>query len=161
MRLLPIREHMSFFHKLAEISADFFIEQNQEQAEKLTREKIIFLQEKELTERLRDPNCEVFCFEHNNELIGFAEVSLEEECFPDEDLPETCMRVLAFYISPKFRKQHLGSLVFKLLKQWGHEKKAAIMEIEMDNDSHGNQFISKQGLELVGTGARNVYRAFI
>lgn len=161
MRLLPIREHMSFFHGVSEMKADCFIEHEKPQAQKLTKEETVALQENALTEALSDPSYQVFVFENNSELVGFAEVSLEEKCFPDEDLPEVCMRVLTFYIDPKFRHQHLGSTVFKLLKQWGHEKEAALMEIEVDNDSYSNQFVSKQGLELVGSGVRNIYRAFI
>lgn len=161
MRLLPIREHMSFSGGVAEMKADCFIESEQSQVQKLTKEEIVTVQKNELAEALHDPNYQVFIFENNNELVGFAEVNLEEKCFPDEDLPEVCMRVLTFYIDPKFRHRHLGSTVFKLLKQWGHEKEASLIEIEVDNDSYSNQFVSKQGLELVGSGVRNIYRAFI
>ena len=108
------------------------------------------------------PTTRVFLIQSQQEIIGYAEVQLEEECFPDEDLPELCLKVYGFYIAPEKRKQKLGSEAFKLLRQWGREHKAALVEIEVNKGlASSNAFFKEQGLELVGSGKDNVFRGFI
>ena len=115
-----------------------------------------------LQEKLLDSSRELFLIESNNQFIGFAEANLEEECNPDEDLPEMCVKVYSFYIKPEERNHMLGSQAFRLLRQWGHDQKAALIETEVSKDlAFSNKFLAEQGLELVGSGPRNVYRGFI
>ncbi len=103
-----------------------------------------------------------FFIEHMGKNIGFSEVQLEEECFPDEDLPEMCLKIYAFYIAPSYRGQHLGREAFKLLRQWGRDNEAALVETEVNKTlEFSNDFMKEQGLELAGSGPRNVWRGFI
>jgi len=130
--------------------------------EKKSRESIRRECEKLLHERLVDSNREFFLFEKGHGFVGFSEVLLEEKCFPDEDLPELCVKVISFYIDPSNRGEKLGSTFFQLLRHWGRDQKAALIEMEVPAHPIGaNEFLLHQGLELVGTGARNCYRAFV
>lgn len=105
---------------------------------------------------------ETFLIEHENSIIGFSDIELEEECFPDEDLPEVCLKVHAFFIKPEYRGKSLGSQAFKLLRQWGRDNKAALIEIDVNkNNECSHQFLENQGLELVGSGPKDVFRGFI
>ena len=70
------------------------------------------------------------------------------------------MQVLVFYILEKFRRHHHGEHAFKLLRQYGRDKKVALVEIDADTE-HAKMFIAKQGLELIGKGVHNTYRGFI
>ncbi len=107
-----------------------------------------------------DATCQLFLFEHNGTTVGFSKVYLDQECFPDEDLPELCLHILAFYILPEFRRHHLGEMAFKLLRQWGRDNKAALIEIEADSDESG-RFLKEQGLDLVGKGVHRLFRGFV
>ena len=40
-----------------------------------------------LEKKLHHPGLRFFVFKNQQDYIGFAEVALESECFPDEDLP--------------------------------------------------------------------------
>ncbi len=121
-----------------------------------------FLREQKLTEELDKRPHARFLIEYKNATIGFAEVELQEECFPDEDLPEMCLKIYAFYIAPNVRGQHLGRQAFKLLREWGRDNKAAILETEVNKTlEFSNDFMKEQGLELAGAGQRNVWRGFI
>lgn len=162
MRLLPLKEHQNYFENCLEMLCDFLVEQEVETGEKENQEALCQKARRELEERLFDSNHEIFLFENGRSIVGFAEVLIEEECFPDEDLPESCVKVLYFYIVPQARRKKLGSAFFKLVRTWGRDKEMALIEIEVPNyPVEVNQFLEKQGLELVGAGARNCYRAFI
>ncbi len=103
-----------------------------------------------------------FLIECENKIVGFAAARLEEECFPDEDLPEICEKVSAFYIAPEFRGKTLGRQAFKLLRQWGRDNKAAIIEIAINKDLDSSRmFLKEQGLELAGSGKKDLFRGFI
>lgn len=162
MRLLPLKEYQSYFPLCLDMLSDFLMENEVEAGEKKSRDERRTQAERSLHERLCDSNREVFLFEKGKAIIGFAEVLLEEECFPDEDLPETCVKVLSFYIVPQARRQKLGTAFFRLIRTWGRDKKAALIEIEvLSYPIAVNQFVASQGLELVGAGIRNCYRSFI
>ncbi|MCE5294177.1 MAG: GNAT family N-acetyltransferase [Chlamydiales bacterium] len=107
-----------------------------------------------------DTSSQVFLIEHESDIIGFIASLLEDECFPDEDLPEICLKITAFYIEPEWRKQNLGSQAFKLVRQWGRENKAALIELEVAHDCNP-EFLQKEGLEFVGSGKKEVFRGFI
>ncbi|MBS0634348.1 MAG: GNAT family N-acetyltransferase [Verrucomicrobia bacterium] len=105
---------------------------------------------------------QTFLIEHEKSIIGFTDFELEEECFPDEDLPEICLKVHNFYIMPEFRGKSFGTQAFKLLRQWGRENEAALIEISVKKDNEcSHQFLQEQGLELVGSGPKDVFRGFI
>ena len=162
MRLLPLKEYQSYFPLCLNMLCDFLLEQEVALGEKKSSDEIRTESERMLHERLCDSNREIFLFEKGRAIVGFAEVCLEEECFPDEDLPETCVKVLSFYIVPQARRQKLGTTFFKLIRAWGRDRKAALIEIEIPSYPIAvNQFFAGQGLELVGVGARNCYRSFI
>lgn len=134
---------------------DFLVEQNTDVKSKSDLQML-------LREKLLDSNRELFLIEVQNKIVGFSEVFLEEECFPDEDLPEMCLKIPAFYILPDFREHSFGHQAFKLVRQWGREKKAALLETEVSIQlKESNKFLSEQGLELVGSGKRNIWRGFI
>jgi GNAT superfamily N-acetyltransferase len=162
MRLLLLKEHQAYFSFCLEMLSDFVIESCVENGEKRSRQDVKTECERMLHERLVDSTSEFFLFEKGRTVIGFAEVCLKEECFPDEDLPEMCVKVLSFYIVPQARRQKLGTSFFKLIRAWGRDKKAALLEVEVPTFPIAvNQFISHQGLELVGAGKKNCYRSFI
>ena len=118
--------------------------------------------ERELHEKLCDSNREIFLFEKGKAIVGFSEILLEEECFPDEDLPESCVKLICFYIVPQHREQKLGTEFFRLIRKWGRDKEAALIEAEVASYHPSlNHFLTEQGLELVGSGEKNCYRAFI
>jgi len=124
--------------------------------------KNIHESKKQLTQKIQDPGRELFVFKNQDEYIGFAEVQLESECFPDEDLPEVCLKVQAFYIEPSQLRKGFGSGFFQLLKIWGHDQKAAFIEMEVPvADQGANAFLQSQGLELIGRGEKNGYRSFL
>ena len=162
MRLISLREQQTHLKDCVEMYCGFLQEQELKVGamKKYSQEKAGC--EKLIQERLYDSDRYIFLFEKGRQIVGFAEVMLEELCFPDEDLPETCVKVVAFYIVPQARKQKLGSQFFKLVRDWGREQKAALIEAEVSSYPVSiNQFLEHQGLELVGAGARNCYRAFI
>ncbi len=162
MRLLPLKDHKKAIENCVEMLCGFLVEQEVELGKKENQEAVLSKARRELEERLVDSSREVFLFESGHSIVGFAEVFLEEECFPDEDLPETTVKILSFYIVPQARRKKLGSTFFKLIRDWGRDKKAALVEIEVPGYPIAvNQFLEKQGLELVGAGASNCYRAFI
>lgn len=162
MRLLSLRENKTISKQAIEMFCAYTIEQESEKGVKKTKEKVFPECEQMLQEKLLDSNRQIFLFENNHAIIGFAEVVVVEECFPDEDLPETCMKVFAFYIAPEFRRKHFGSHYFKLIRDWGREQKASLLEMEVPvYPVQANEFLKQQGLELVGTGAQNCYRAFL
>lgn len=142
MRLLLLREHTDKTDLYAQMQTSYFQEQGQ----------IAFI----------DSVSENFLIEHETQIVGFAKVSLEEECFPDEDLPEICLKIHAFYIAPEFRAKTLGRQAFKLLRQWGRDNKAALVEAEVNKAlDFSHEFLREQGLELVGSGKKDVFRGFI
>ena len=105
---------------------------------------------------------QTFLIEHDNQIVGFCDLHLEEECFPDEDMPELNLKIYAFYIEPEFRDKSLGRQAFKLVRQWGHDNKAAIIETEIASSLEFSQsFFKEQGLELVGKGDRFIFRGFV
>lgn len=107
-------------------------------------------------------HCELFIFEDSSHYVGFAEACITQECFPDEDLPELCMKIVAFYIDPKVRRQHFGSCYMKELRNWAHEKEVAMIEIEVQPDNIiAAQFLDYMGFELVGSGKKCCYRSII
>ena len=125
-----------------------------------SRQELILQAKDMLQESIRGMQTEYFLFESNDAPVGFAIADLEEECFPDEDLPEVCLHVLAFFIKPEYRGEHLGQEALKLLRQWGRDKKAALIEVEADSEG-AKLFLQNQGLELVGGTVRQLYRGFI
>lgn len=142
MRLLSLHDHADKAEYQAQMQNDFLQEQG----------RTAFI----------DSTSETFLIEHEAQIIGFAKVSLEEECFPDEDLPEICLKIHAFYIGPEFRGKNLGGQAFKLLRQWGRDNKAALVETEVSTTlDFSHAFLRAQGLELVGTGKNDVFRGFI
>lgn len=145
-----------------ELFCDFLSEEEIESETKTNREQLKIESERTLHERLCDSNRQIFLFEKGRSIVGFAEVLLEEKCFPDEDLPEMCVKILAFYIKPQERGQKLGTSFFKLIRDWGRDQKASLVEVDVPSHPLGaNEFLLHQGLELVGAGVRNGYRAFI
>jgi GNAT superfamily N-acetyltransferase len=159
MRLLPLREHKSKLDLFVEMWRDFLLEQDLVNGPK---DQLLKDLSKALPEKLIDSNRELFLIEHENKPIGFGEVFLEEKCFPDLDLPEICLKVYGFFIRPEYRGSHLGHAAFKLLRQWGHEKDAAFIEVEVKKElNNSNHFFEKEGLELLNGGPRNIWRGFI
>lgn len=156
MRLLPLREYSFKSDQFLSMWVDFLIEK---QPKNKKTELAVRLQNT-LQESIRGTHGEYFLFEYDNEPIGFAIAEIHEECFPDEDLPEVCLQVLAFYIKPEQRRHHFGQMAFKLLRQWGRDKKAALIEIEADSET-ASHFLSEQGLDFVGKGEHMLYRGFI
>jgi GNAT superfamily N-acetyltransferase len=162
MRLLRLREHQALFSTALEMLCDEMVEQEAEIGKKESHEAMRADAERQLRERLIDSDHEFFLFEKGRTVVGFAEVVIEEECFPDEDLPETCVKILSFYITPQERRQKIGSAFFKLIRDWGRDQEAALIEVEVSSYPVGvNKFLTHQGLELVGAGAKNCYRSFI
>jgi hypothetical protein len=162
MQLIPLREHKASSKVFLDMFCDYTIEQEIEQGQKKSRDEVYRECEAMLHERLCDSNRQIFLFDQNKTIVGFAEILLEEECFPDEDMPETCVKVIAFYIAPPFRRHHHGTAFFKLIRNWGRDQKAALLEIEVPSyPVQVNEFLVHQGLELVGTGVQNCYRSFI
>ncbi len=144
MRLLPLNGDKEKIALHAKMWSAFLQEQGRNSNETLDFEPQIFL------------------IESNSNIIGFCDLHLEEECFPDEDLPELCLKICAFYIMPDMRDKSLGRQAFKLVRQWGHDNKAAIVETEVGSSLVFSQnFFKDQGLELVGKGKRYVYRGFV
>jgi len=155
MRLIPLREQKTDFELFLAMWNDFLLEQG---SETKSKEQL----RSTLKEKLLDSTRELFLIEAQNKVVGFSEVFLEEECFPDEDLPEVCLKVPAFYIQPAFREHSFGHQAFKLVRQWGREKEAALLETEVSKKlEESNKFLQEQGLELVGSGQRNIWRGFI
>ncbi len=104
----------------------------------------------------------IFLIEEAAKIVGFCEIALEEECNPVEDLPELCLKVYGFYIMPEYRNHELGRGAFKLMRQWGRDNKAALLEVEVNKDlAFSNDFLQEQGLELAGSGTTNTWRGFI
>jgi len=162
MRLLSLKENQSFLEKYLDIALEYSKELDPEQQGRMQDDAWIKEHRHMLKERLYDSNCEIFLFQKDTDCVGFAEVTLEERCFPDEDLPENCMRVYVFYITQPFRKQMLGTHFFKLLRAWGREKRAALVEMEVPEwCKDGIEFLEKQGLEVQGHGKVELLRAFI
>jgi GNAT superfamily N-acetyltransferase len=162
MRLLPIRENKSYMNQCIDMYTDSTIESDAEIGQKKKRDDVRKDCERKLYEHLSESNREVFLFEKGKAIVGFAEILLEEECFPDEDLPEVCVKLICFYICPQHREQKLGTEFFKLIRKWGRDKEAALIEAEVASYHPSlNHFLMQQGLELVGSGEKNCYRAFI
>lgn len=142
MRLLPLEDHKDKTTLHMQMLTDFLAEQGQTS--------------------LIDTAHQTFLIEHENKAIGFAQVQLEEECFPDEDLPEICLKMHAFYIQPEYRGKTLGRQAFKLLRQWGRDNKAALIETSVNKVlDFSHEFLKEQGLELVGSGQSDLFRGFI
>jgi len=159
MRLVLLKDHQQLLSTCLTMYTDFFLEL--ELCDHKNREAAMKECQRTLQERLIDSSRQIFLFEQGRSIVGFAEVAIEERCFPDEDLPESCARVIALYIVPHVRGQKLGSGFFKLIRDWARDQKAAILEVEVPALLlPAQQFFSHQGLELVGTGVRNCYRSF-
>jgi GNAT superfamily N-acetyltransferase len=159
MRLLPLREQKSRIDLFVEMWRDFLVEQG---LAKGSKEQLLKDLARALPEKLVDSSRELFLIEHESKPIGFGEVFLEEKCFPDLDLPEICLKVPGFFLLPEYRGSHLGHAAFKLLRQWGHEKEAAFVEVEVKKElAESNHFFEKEGLELLNGGPRNIWRGFI
>lgn len=142
MRLLLLNEHADKAEKHAQMQNDFLQEQGQP----------AFI----------DSVSDTFLIDHEDQIVGFAKVSLEEECFPDEDLPEICLKIQAFYIMPEHRGKTLGRQAFKLLRGWGRDNKASLVETQVNPAlDFSHDFLKDQGLELVGAGKQDVFRGFI
>lgn len=162
MRLIPLKEHKSNFKLCVDMFCDSTLERQAESGDLKNRAQVESECQKMLEERLCDSNREIFLFEKCHAIVGFGEVRMQEECFPDEDLPETCVKILHFYIVPHARRQKLGTHFFKLLRDWGRDERAALIEVEVPSyPISAQQFLAHQGLELVGTGVQNCYRAFV
>lgn len=102
-----------------------------------------------------------FLLEDDSKIIGFCEVELEEECFPPEDFPQICLKLHAFHIEPENRDKCITA-AFKLLRQWGRDNKAALIETEVNAVLEFTpEFLTEQRLDLVGSGQKAVYRGFI
>ncbi len=115
-----------------------------------------------IQERVQEEDRDFFLLQNEKQYVGFAEVFIIEECFPDEDLPESCMKVLAFYIDPKMRRRGFGSQFFKLLRSWAHDREIALVEIEVPSgNTTAESFVKQIGLELVGSGTKSCYRSFV
>jgi GNAT superfamily N-acetyltransferase len=143
MRLLPVLEHPELHKQYVLLRECFLKEQNQNPSQ-------------------INPESKIFLFEYDSKIVGFAEVHLEEECFPDEDLPQLCLHIHAFYIQSDKRQHGLGSMAFKLVSQWGRDNGAALVEIEAETTVvSANKFLDDLGLDLVGKGLKNIYRGFI
>lgn len=152
MRLLLLRDHQELLGAFLAMYTECLAEAGDEKKTALSL----------MQERLLDSNRQVFLFKKGPAVIGFAEVVIEERCFPDEDLPELSARVVSFYIAPHERGQKLGSAFFKLIRDWARDQKAAMIEAEAPSALLSlQQFFAYQGLELVDTGVRNCYRAFV
>jgi len=155
MRLLPLRKHPSHSDAFVQIYTEYLKEQGQKSS------SLDHDARKALQMSLSDDKThEVFVFEYNDTIVGFSKIDIHEECFPDEDLPEVCMQVVIFYVLAEYRGHHHGENAFKLLRQYGRDKKAALIEIDADNET-AKKFITKQGLELVGKGTHATYRGFV
>lgn len=149
MKLIPLHKNNELLRRAAPLHASWSNHSLQES-------------EKHLTEKLQDQARQLLLFQNDSNYVGFAEVELESECFPDEDLPEVCLKVHAFYVDPKHRKNGLGSAFFHLIKTWGHEQNASLIEMEVPaSDQSANSFLQHQGLELIGKGEKNGYRSFL
>ena len=60
------------------------------------------------------------------------------------------------------QRQGLGKAFFQMLKAWGHEQKASLIEMEVAaSDRKANGFLKNIGLELFGKGEKNGYRSFL
>lgn len=149
MKIINIRENNSLQTVLYPFYSDY-INKDYHEAEAYVQKKMC------------ENNREIFLFEDKGRYVGFAEVFITQECFPDEDLPEICMKIVSFYIAPKFRRQHLGSYYLKELRSWAHEKEVAIIEIEIQPDNAvATLFLNHSGFEITGSGKRNCYRLII
>lgn len=68
----------------------------------------------------------------------------------------------AFYIKKELRNKTFGSQAFKLIREWGRDNKAALLETSVSRAlDKSTQFLLEQGLELVGSGPKNIFRGFI
>lgn len=141
MRLLDLAEHSQYFDLYKTMWQNFLREQQMvaHQGEGRT----------------------IFLIEEKGDIVGFCEIALEEECNPDEDMPELCLKVYGFYILPEKRHHELGRDAFKLMRQWGRDNKAALLEVEVSKVlKFSNDFLKEQGLELAGSGQTNIWRGF-
>ncbi len=162
MHLVSLKENQSLLEKYLELALEYSKERDLESTERIQDDAWMKEHRHMLKERLYDSNSEIFLFQRDTNCVGFAEVTLEERCFPDEDLPENCMRIYVFYIARPFRKQMLGTHFFKLLRAWGREKRASLVEMEVPEwCTDGIGFLEKQGLEVQGLGKMELLRAFI
>ncbi|MDB6081175.1 MAG: hypothetical protein JWO53_447 [Chlamydiia bacterium] len=163
MRLIKLKDKMEAFPVYVKMRRDSLSEMQDEIGENKSPEELQIAAEKIAQERLLGTNQEIFLFESSsNTIVGFAEVLLEEECFPEEDLPEVCMKILSFYINPNDRLQKWGTQFFKLLREWGRDQKAALIEMEVPISlTYANNFLAEQGLELAASGDKNCYRTFV
>lgn len=156
MRLLPLREH----HAQSDQFLSLWVEYLRDYHPNKNSTDLFKHAQSMLQEGLNDAKTEYFLIDYDRVPVGFAIAYLEEECFPDEDLPEVSLHISSFYIHPEHRRQHLGKMAFKLLRQWGRDNQAALVEIEAES-SVADHFLIEQGLELIGKGQRNLYRGFI
>jgi GNAT superfamily N-acetyltransferase len=163
MRLVSVKENPLQQQICKEMIADYLMEMEVERGETKSRKALISQAEQYLHGLLIDNSRNLFLFEKGKSIVGFAEVYLEEECFPDEDLPEECVKLVSLYIAPAERRKKLGTSFFKLVREWGRDQQAALIEIEVPVYLIGaNQFLAYQGLELVGSsGKSNCYRSFV
>lgn len=147
MRLIPLKEHNERLDQFLAMWSSYIAEKHPDSNDI----------KKESFQSVRG---DLFLFEYDQMPIGFAKIDLRQECFPDEDMPELMLHILAFYIMPESRRQHLGQEAFKLLRQWGRDNKAALVEVEADSEE-ACLFLKEQGLELVGKGVHKLFRGFI
>lgn len=162
MRLLLLSEHTDKNDLYQEMWHDFLREQGRNQDSNQDSNQNRKQSNKQGHKHEKPPSHTQFLIEHAGAIIGLAELELEEECFPDEDLPEVCLKIHAFYITQASRDKNFGRQAFKLLRQWGRDNKAALLETEVSKAlKFSNDFFKEQGLELAGSGASNIWRGFI
>lgn len=153
MRLLTLKDHRTYVDTYLDLlSMEEPVKKPVDQ-ERYRQEIRQFVQE-----RLYDSDLEIFLFQKDGAVVGFSEVSLEQKCLPDEDYPEVCLKIHRFFVIDREDAQ----IFFKLIKQWGRDKRASLIETSSDKATREkSDFFESQGLELIGSGIRNFYRGFI
>ena len=160
MRLLVLRDHQAHIQSYLDMLCTHRISRGQNSSS--DREKLKQTMLQSIQEQLYDSHREIFLFEKEGKVIGFSEVSLEQKCMPDEDLPESCLRIHSFYINSEIQEEKAPEGFFKLVKQWGRDKKASLVETSVEKDAtSANEFFLNQGLDLIGSGTNNFYRGFV
>lgn len=129
-------------HYMASISSDNFDWLSEAEIEVEYQSKI----KKFIQQEVRS----TFLLRHPEKCIGFANSYIENGtlCIAD------------FYIEEEYRRQGYGKQMYDLLLEWGREKNAKWLCIEVDKDlDRANSFWSSfRGITIDQSGDRNLYK---
>lgn len=152
-RLTPkfITQHSQDWQLFLEMNYTYMQENWPQKYSNVTQNTFISDYSKNLIQRIEEGNRALFLYFQAIDPIGFSNVYLSGE-------KKEVLNIAEFYVVPKKRKQKFGHEMLGHLIEWGKEKGAQELRIEVDKDLvNANLFWSTFGFVLDSSGLRNLY----